>query len=94
MSPDGDKGNKKFKEEYEKSLRKFDGLVKKQEQLLRGKLNIANLTRCITIVTELSLNLTFVYHSNKGHKFQFSILVCLVYNIKFYLYRILKLNLE
>ena len=35
-SPDTEKGNKKLKEEYEKSFRKFDGLVKKQEQLLRG----------------------------------------------------------
>ncbi|XP_052790502.1 kinesin-associated protein 3-like [Mya arenaria] len=32
---EADKSNKKLKEEYEKSLRKFEGLVKKQEQLLR-----------------------------------------------------------
>ncbi|KAH3798984.1 hypothetical protein DPMN_152588 [Dreissena polymorpha] len=33
--PDAEKSSKKMKEEYEKSFKKFDGLVKKQEQLLR-----------------------------------------------------------
>ncbi|XP_052220256.1 kinesin-associated protein 3-like [Dreissena polymorpha] len=32
---DAEKSSKKMKEEYEKSFKKFDGLVKKQEQLLR-----------------------------------------------------------
>ena len=38
-SPETDREVKKMKEEYDRSLRKFEGLVKKQEQLLRGKFN-------------------------------------------------------
>ncbi|KAK3581891.1 hypothetical protein CHS0354_024204 [Potamilus streckersoni] len=35
IAPEADKDNKKLKDENEKSLKKFEGLVKKQEQLLR-----------------------------------------------------------
>ena len=35
--PESDKDVRKMKEEYERSKKKFDGLVKKQEQLLRGR---------------------------------------------------------
>ena len=37
LAPDADKGDVSLKKEYDKSQKKFQGLLRKQEQLLRGK---------------------------------------------------------
>ena len=36
---EADKGNLQMKKEYDKSNKKFQSLLRKQEQLLRGKMN-------------------------------------------------------